>query len=62
MNEEQIRQLINLTCEFCKTEHQDALELIEMMEYSHPDWNVSNYMEGYHKGRLRMIEHLRNAI
>jgi len=54
--------LMEYTYEFCKSEYQEAQVKLEETDYNSPDWHLNNYMEGYHKGRLRMIEHLKAAI
>jgi len=62
MNETQIKQAITETYEFCKAEYEESETKLAATPMDHENWQLENYMTGYHKGRFRMIEHLKSAI
>ena len=62
MNEEQIKNLIESTYDYCKAELEKQNEIMETVTFEHDDFRVQTHMLGYHKGRLALLENLKIAI
>ena len=62
MNEQQIKNLIGSIYSFTKEEFERSEAKLAETPVDHADWQLENYMTGYHKGRFRMIEHIQKSI
>jgi len=62
MNEEQIKSLIASIYTFTKEEFERSEAKLAETPVDSAEWQLENYMTGYHKGRFRMIEHIQKSI
>lgn len=62
MNEEQIKSLIASIYNFTKGEFERSEAKLAETPVDSAEWQLENYMTGYHKGRFRMIEHIQKSI
>ena len=62
MNEEQIKSLIASIYNFTKEEFKRSEAKLAETPVDSAEWQLENYMTGYHKGRFRMIEHIQKSI
>lgn len=62
MNEEQIKSLIASIYKFTKEELERSEAKLAETPVDSAEWQLENYMTGYHKGRFRMIEHIQKSI
>ena len=62
MNEEQIRALIEDIYTHCKNDYEQADAKLAETPFDHPDRQLEYYMRGYAKGRLSVIEHIKNLV